>query len=185
MERSLARAAHRDHRLDVLQRAALDADVAADDPHHLLVQLAAARTAAPTGSAALPGGTRASPTCMLLGTGPPTSLQCAFTDTKPVSRPSQNTGAVMATSLRWLPLPVYGSLWMKMSPSRNASIPRSRDGRLDREPEVALEHRQADALRDHLHVGIEDRAAEVEALADDVVVGGLDHGDRACARRRR
>ena len=45
------------------------------------------------------------PTCMLLGTGPPTSLQCAFTDTKPVSCPSQNTGAVMATSLRWLPLP--------------------------------------------------------------------------------
>src|SRR4029077_16719929 len=30
---------------------------------------------------------------------------------------------------------------------------------------------------DNLHVGIEDRAPEVEALADDVVVGGLDHGD--------
>src|SRR2546430_6060921 len=28
-----------------------------------------------------------------------------------------------------------------------------------------------------LHVGIEDRAAEVEALADDVVVSGLDQGD--------
>ena len=40
------------------------------------------------------------PTCMLLGTGPPMSLQCALTDTKPVKRPSQNTGAVMATSLR-------------------------------------------------------------------------------------
>ena len=45
------------------------------------------------------------PTCMLLGTGPPTSLQCALTDTKPVSRSAQNTGAVMATSFRWLPLP--------------------------------------------------------------------------------
>jgi hypothetical protein len=66
------------------------------------------------------------PICMLLGTGPPTSLQCAFTATKPVSLPSQNTGIVMATSLRWLPFPSYGSLWMKMSPSRNASIPRSR-----------------------------------------------------------
>jgi hypothetical protein len=37
---------------------------------------------------------------MLLGTGPPTSLQCALTETKPVSRPSQNTGAYMATSFR-------------------------------------------------------------------------------------
>ena len=37
---------------------------------------------------------------MELGTGPPTSLQCAFTDTKPVSWPSQNTGAYMATSFR-------------------------------------------------------------------------------------
>ena len=44
-------------------------------------------------------------------------------------------------------------------------------------PEVALEDGQPDALGDHLHVGIEDRAAEVEALADDVVVGGLDHRD--------
>ena len=42
---------------------------------------------------------------------------------------------------------------------------------------MPLEHRQADALGDHLHVGIEDRAAEVEALADDVVVSGLDQGD--------
>jgi len=40
------------------------------------------------------------PTCMLLGTGPPTSLQCALTDTNPAKRPSQNTGAVIATSFR-------------------------------------------------------------------------------------
>jgi hypothetical protein len=45
------------------------------------------------------------PTCMELGTGPPTSLQCAFTETKPVRSPSQNTGAYMATSFRWLPFP--------------------------------------------------------------------------------
>ena len=45
------------------------------------------------------------PTCMELGTGPPTSLQWAFTETKPVSWPSQNTGAYIATSFRWLPLP--------------------------------------------------------------------------------
>src|SRR5215475_1546546 len=66
------------------------------------------------------------PTCIELGTGPPTSLQCAFTDTNPVSCPSQNTGAVIATSLTWLPLPAYGSLWMNTSPSRKASMPRSR-----------------------------------------------------------
>ena len=65
------------------------------------------------------------PTCMLLGTGPPTSLQWAFTATKPVRCPSQNTGADIATSFRWLPLPVYGSLWMNTSPSRKASMPRS------------------------------------------------------------
>ena len=47
-------------------------------------------------------------------------------------------------------------------------------------PEMALEHRQADALGDHLHVGIEDGAAEVEALADDVVVRRLDHGQAHC-----
>ena len=64
-----------------------------------------------------------------------------------------------------------------MSPSRKASIPRSRHRRLDGEAEVTLEDGQADALGDHLHVGVEDGAAEVEALADDVVVGGLDHGD--------
>ena len=46
-----------------------------------------------------------SPPACELGTGPPTSLQCAFTDTNPVSCPSQNTGANMATSFRWLPLP--------------------------------------------------------------------------------
>ena len=51
------------------------------------------------------------------------------------------------------------------------------DGRLNGEPEVTLEDRQPDALRDHLHVGVEDRTAEVEALADDVVVRGLDHRD--------
>ena len=65
------------------------------------------------------------PTCIELGTGPPTSVQWAFTATKPARRPSQKTGAVIATSFRWLPLPVYGSLWMKTSPSRNASMPRS------------------------------------------------------------
>ena len=42
---------------------------------------------------------------MELGTGPPTSLQWAFTETKPVSWPSQKTGAYIATSFRWLPLP--------------------------------------------------------------------------------
>ena len=43
LEVRLAGAAHRDHRLHVLERAALDADVRADDAHHLFVQLAAAR----------------------------------------------------------------------------------------------------------------------------------------------
>src|SRR5262249_46151497 len=52
-----------------------------------------------------------------------------------------------------------------------------RDGGLDREAQVPLEDGEADALRDHLHGRVEDRAAEVEALADDVVVGRLDHGD--------
>ena len=37
---------------------------------------------------------------MELGTGPPMSLQWALTDTKPVSSPSANTGANMATSFR-------------------------------------------------------------------------------------
>ena len=50
------------------------------------------------------------------------------------------------------------------------------DRRLDRKAEVALEDGEPDPLSDHLHVVIEDRAAEVEALADDVVVRGLDHG---------
>src|SRR5207253_8557726 len=40
-EELVASAAHREHRLHVLERAALDADVAGDDPHYLLVQLAA------------------------------------------------------------------------------------------------------------------------------------------------
>ena len=40
-EELIARAAHREHRLDVLQGAALGADIAGDDPHHLFVQLAA------------------------------------------------------------------------------------------------------------------------------------------------
>ena len=57
----LAGAAHRDHRLHVLERAALDADVAADDAHHFLVQLAPARSGARTGSAGPPGGSRWSP----------------------------------------------------------------------------------------------------------------------------
>src|SRR4029077_19399215 len=38
-EVGLPRPTHRDHRLDVLQGAALGADVAADHPHHLLVAL--------------------------------------------------------------------------------------------------------------------------------------------------
>jgi len=50
------------------------------------------------------------------------------------------------------------------------------DRRLDRKAEVTLEDRQPDALRDHLHVRVEDRTPEVQALADDVVVRGLDHG---------
>src|SRR5262245_49561549 len=45
VEVGLAGAAHRDHRLDVLERAALGADVALDDPHHLVVELAAAEQA--------------------------------------------------------------------------------------------------------------------------------------------
>jgi hypothetical protein len=51
------------------------------------------------------------------------------------------------------------------------------DRRLDGEAQVPLEDGEPNALGDHLHVRIEDRAAEVQALADDVVVGGLDHGD--------
>src|SRR5205807_7824498 len=42
VERRLAGPAYRDHRLDVLEGAALGADVATDDTHHLLVQLAPA-----------------------------------------------------------------------------------------------------------------------------------------------
>ena len=49
--------------------------------------------------------------------------------------------------------------------------------RFDRKTEMPLKDRQPDPLRDHLHVGIEDGAAEVEALADDVVVRRLDHRD--------
>src|SRR2546425_7596726 len=44
-----------------------------------------------------------------------------------------------------------------------------RSRRLDRKAEVALEDRQPDALGDHLHVRVEDRAPEIQALADDVV----------------
>src|SRR5262249_24073675 len=45
LERRLAGPAHRHHGLDVLQRAALRADVCPDDAHHFLVQLAAAQQA--------------------------------------------------------------------------------------------------------------------------------------------
>ena len=73
---------------------------------------------------------------------------------------------------------------MKTSPSRKASSPRSAMVAWMGKPEVPLEHGQADALGDHLHVGVEDRAAEVQALADDVVVRGLDHGDPHALGRR-
>ena len=84
------------------------------------------------------------PTCIELGTGPPTSLQWAFTETKPVSRPSQKTGANMATSFRWLPLPVYGFVVHEDVALAKRLEPAVGDGRLDGKAEVPLEDRQPD-----------------------------------------
>ena len=114
---------------------------------------------------------------MLLGTGPPTSLQCAFTATKPVSCPSKNTGIGHGDVVQVVAVALVRIVVDEDVAFAERVDPAVANRRLDRKAQMPLEHRQPDPLRDHLHVGIEDGAAEVEALADDVVVRGLDHRD--------
>ena len=49
---------------------------------------------------------------------PPTSVQCALLAAKARSLPSKKSGMTIATSERWVPPPVYGSLVQKTSPGR-------------------------------------------------------------------
>ena len=172
----ITRPAHREHGLDVLERATLGADVAGDDPHDLFAQLAAAHQA---------DRAEAEPFLAKIGRAHLHATRHRTADVAPVGLHRHETGE--------MPFPEHGRRHrdvvqvvavagirivvdehVAFAEGVDAAV---RDGRLDRKPEVPLEDGQPDALRDHLHVGIEDRAPEIEAFADDVVVRGLDHRD--------
>ncbi len=185
-EELVARAADREHRLDVLQGPALDADVPGNDPHHLFVQLAAVHDPHRAKTQAFLTEVRRADLHRARHRPPdvgPVSLH--GDETREASFPEDRRGhrhVVQVVAIARVRVVVDEDV--ALAERVEAAIG---DRRLDREPEMALEHRQADALRDHLHVGIEDRAAEVEALADDVVVRGLDQADahamRGCVQR--